>query len=956
MDFPPCKMDHAHAAHLLDDVFRMVARKCPEVTDWLCPITGQLMTEPTTAEDRFNYERTAITEWLDKGSVVSPQTKEEMGKKLEANTRLAKIIQDFTAFVFGEGEELTLEWQPHGRSPAEMRHIRLSREDVSKTEPVQMCQALSRFFQEVDPVEDLLHRMLNGLKPPQIVVLGDESAGKSTILEQLAMLPFFPRKRRCCTRLAIHVRLRRTPGISRATLTVLNGKGEEQHWREIPQENGWLVVQEEMERLQEEVERSQQELDGSKAKKSERIIFERIIVVKVERGDVPCLDLVDLPGLVKLPKDKAEQVNKIYERQLQEDRSNGNQCMYLAVVPASGQARPNTNPVMEFIMEKGLQDRTFGIFSKCDENSDADVLRALTLNEKTEEDDEPAVTLGGVELPNGWVTTMQKPPNGEHFKYHNFERMYLQQKQEAEWFQNPDLPERKQHWQRLVEKKTAGIADLVPRVQKMYLAHLQSFWKEHAMLQIFEKEASTEFHLSMLGIVEDKEERKLLAKEEVQRRLGPDSMVTKQMYKSFVAEVLHKTVVNKVREILADFAVGQRCEGFEVPRLLSKKKEELQQLLGDVVAKMEACMVTEVGDILEAKSELCKDDPCDFNIKTGSLRLYHPGVYKSQWDVQERLKAKPIIQLCHFRDYLCEIMKNHCKMLEKAKARLRESVEKLIDRLVSRDFPSPYLEVTSSFLSQNDGNADYTDSCVIISCKIKQFLDDVLTRCYEHLPHPDRLQELYKDTPVGSETKDAKEECNRLKEELRLVRKAKDSVIRALAIEDEDLRRIKHKFEVEQAAKVEVNFEEGGKLCGGHGSQTGPQGDQYPGRVAEKVTPLDIEQSSEADVPDAAGPSQVEENHLLVASRDKIYLSVPNGFEKEVVAESLETANNVTPSGSGSWDPITSQSTPSSGDVGGSQLFDFDTLPTVEQPESKAHLSIGVHFLDLFMASSHGNR
>lgn len=70
-----------------------------------------------------------------------------------------------------------------------------------------------------------------------------ESAGKSTILEQLAMLPFFPRKRRCCTRLAIHVRLRRTPGISRATLTVLNGKGEEQHCREIPQENGWLVVQ-----------------------------------------------------------------------------------------------------------------------------------------------------------------------------------------------------------------------------------------------------------------------------------------------------------------------------------------------------------------------------------------------------------------------------------------------------------------------------------------------------------------------------------------------------------------------------------------------------------------------------------------------------------------------------------------------------------------------------------------
>ena len=89
---------------------------------------------------------------------------------------VAQTAQEFTAFVFGEGEELTLEWQPHGRCPAEMRHIRLSREDVSKREPVQMCQALSRFFQEVDPVEDLLHRMLNGLKPPQIVVLGDDSS------------------------------------------------------------------------------------------------------------------------------------------------------------------------------------------------------------------------------------------------------------------------------------------------------------------------------------------------------------------------------------------------------------------------------------------------------------------------------------------------------------------------------------------------------------------------------------------------------------------------------------------------------------------------------------------------------------------------------------------------------------------------------------------------------------
>ena len=52
---------------------------------------------------------------------------------------------------------------------------------------------------------------------------------------------------------------------------------------------------------------------------------------------------------------QAEQVRKIYDRQLRDDRDSGEQCMYLAVVPASGEVRPSNNPVMKFIIEEGLQ-------------------------------------------------------------------------------------------------------------------------------------------------------------------------------------------------------------------------------------------------------------------------------------------------------------------------------------------------------------------------------------------------------------------------------------------------------------------------------------------------------------------------------------------------------------------------------------------------------------------------
>eukprot|EP00966_Prymnesium_polylepis_P132944 3073070-Prymnesium_polylepis.2 len=56
--------------------------------------------------------------------------------------------------------------------------------------------------------------------------MGDECAGKSTVLEQLGMMPLFPRHRSFCTRFAIHVRLRRSirkagsdgTDISRATV------------------------------------------------------------------------------------------------------------------------------------------------------------------------------------------------------------------------------------------------------------------------------------------------------------------------------------------------------------------------------------------------------------------------------------------------------------------------------------------------------------------------------------------------------------------------------------------------------------------------------------------------------------------------------------------------------------------------------------------------------------------
>ena len=52
--------------------------------------------------------------------------------------------------------------------------------------------------------------MPSRLQTPVVVVVGNESSGKSSLLDRLAMMPLLPRGENTCTRMAILLRLRRS--------------------------------------------------------------------------------------------------------------------------------------------------------------------------------------------------------------------------------------------------------------------------------------------------------------------------------------------------------------------------------------------------------------------------------------------------------------------------------------------------------------------------------------------------------------------------------------------------------------------------------------------------------------------------------------------------------------------------------------------------------------------------
>ncbi|KAK4156647.1 P-loop containing nucleoside triphosphate hydrolase protein [Chaetomidium leptoderma] len=145
----------------------------------------------------------------------------------------------------------------------------------------------------LDLIDKLQFAQLDNVKLPQIVVVGDQSAGKSSVLEAITGTPF-PRDAGACTRFATEIRLRRAAQAS-ITVSVIPDKNrtfaEQERLREF---GGTVNTSMPFEQLM----RSAVELIAPKNIPG-RFAARDILVVDKRGPDMPLLTLVDLPGLVR---------------------------------------------------------------------------------------------------------------------------------------------------------------------------------------------------------------------------------------------------------------------------------------------------------------------------------------------------------------------------------------------------------------------------------------------------------------------------------------------------------------------------------------------------------------------------------------------------------------------------------------------------------------------------------
>ncbi|CAE7456184.1 Klhl1 [Symbiodinium sp. CCMP2592] len=212
---------------------------------------------------------------------------------------------------------------------------------------------LNVLFSALDDLNDVLVATLGSWRmvAPFLVVFGAESVGKSSLLQRLSLLPFFPTDRSRCTRMPVRLEIRRTATPHPATLQVWNVR--ERKWegpaRSISLEVSESQIHTEMNKLVEET------AQGSE------FCLDKEIHIKAGSTTLPPMNLVDLPGLVQADAGLAAQTKQLLERYTQDSQD---QDIFLAVVQASD--APANWAVMQLIKDKHLEERTIGVITKFD--------------------------------------------------------------------------------------------------------------------------------------------------------------------------------------------------------------------------------------------------------------------------------------------------------------------------------------------------------------------------------------------------------------------------------------------------------------------------------------------------------------------------------------------------------------------------------------------------------------
>ena len=232
-----------------------------------------------------------------------------------------------------------------------------SAESARQTSALHQLQSHAQ-VELLDAIDEL--RLGGELNLPQLVVCGDQSSGKSSVLEAISGVRF-PTNEELCTRFASELILRRAkkPKFSVKISPASHRSVEErQSLKEFSPESDCTDLQ----RFPDVVEEALQHISKLEHRSK---FFEDKLIAEIDGPQMPPLTLVDLPGLIHASTDTQGENDIATVRRLVKSYMSQPNSIILAVVAA------NNNFANQVVLEllKSVpcgQERTLGIITKPD--------------------------------------------------------------------------------------------------------------------------------------------------------------------------------------------------------------------------------------------------------------------------------------------------------------------------------------------------------------------------------------------------------------------------------------------------------------------------------------------------------------------------------------------------------------------------------------------------------------
>ncbi|KKZ63199.1 dynamin GTPase [[Emmonsia] crescens] len=226
-----------------------------------------------------------------------------------------------------------------------------------------MSQLQSEQSELLDVIDQLRTLRLGRLVDlPQLIVCGDQSSGKSSVLEAISRVRF-PVKGGVCTRFATEVILRRSPHQNiKVTIEPGPSRVSEAERTRLSNFQGDFSAAADLPTL---IEKAKECMGISSSTGINAAFSDDILKVEISGPDKPELSLVDLPGLYRAKSREQDAGGIQIVRTLVEKYMSNSKSIILAVVSAKSEY--NLQEVLDLAeRHDGKRERTLGIITKPD--------------------------------------------------------------------------------------------------------------------------------------------------------------------------------------------------------------------------------------------------------------------------------------------------------------------------------------------------------------------------------------------------------------------------------------------------------------------------------------------------------------------------------------------------------------------------------------------------------------